>query len=365
MQNVSNYAGVLILLSMKIRIVDIAKKAEVSVGTVDRYIHKRGKVSKKAAEKIQLAIKELGYEPDIMARNLALKKEHRIACVLPNPEEIKYWERPYTGIDKAISELSSFKVLIDKFYFTPRTDSFKEVCQQVLSKQYDGVVYVPMFFEESKSFAQQLNATETPFIHFNIHHSQAEPLAFIGQHAHSAGQLAASLCQMTLKTDQEILITYVLKEQQEFSHHEERIDGFMDFRWHNTSKPKIHHLTLKIEETEKKHETILLDFLANNPKVQIIFVPNSRAYRIASILKKNQILDKMIIGFDTLEENVQFLNEGMIDVLIGQQSKAQGYNAVMLMFNYLFKKEDITGTHYLPIDILNQQNIEFYEGLLK
>ncbi|MCT4647804.1 MAG: substrate-binding domain-containing protein, partial [Carboxylicivirga sp.] len=128
---------------------------------------------------------------------------------------------------------------------------------------------------------------------------------------------------------------------------------------------KIHHLTLKIEETEKKHETILLDFLANNPKVQIIFVPNSRAYRIASILKKNQILDKMIIGFDTLEENVQFLNEGMIDVLIGQQSKAQGYNAVMLMFNYLFKKEDITGTHYLPIDILNQQNIEFYEGLLK
>lgn len=350
---------------MKIRIVDIAKKAEVSVGTVDRYIHKRGKVSQKAAEKIQVAIKELGYEPDIMARNLALKKEHKIACLIPAPDEIIYWERPDSGINKAISELSSFKVIIDKFYFNARADSFKEISQQVLEKQYDGIVYVPMFFDESLSFCKELRNMNIPFIHLNIHHTETEPLAFIGQHAHSAGQVAASLCQMALKTDQEILITYVSKEQHEFSHHEERIDGFMNFAWQNTFKPKIHHLTLKIEEEEKKYESILLDFLNNNSQVQIIFVPNSRAYRIASILKKSQLPNKMIIGFDTLDENVQYLKEGMIDVLIGQQSKAQGYNAVMLMFNYLFKKVEVDGTHYLPIDILNRQNIDFYEGLLK
>ena len=54
-----------------IRIKDIAEKAGCSIGTVDRVIHKRGKVSPEVRERIEAIMKELDYRPDLNARALA------------------------------------------------------------------------------------------------------------------------------------------------------------------------------------------------------------------------------------------------------------------------------------------------------
>ena len=45
----------------KITIFDVAEKAGVSKGTVDRVLHNRGEVSRKSAEKVRKAIEELNY----------------------------------------------------------------------------------------------------------------------------------------------------------------------------------------------------------------------------------------------------------------------------------------------------------------
>ncbi len=351
---------------MKIRIVDIAKKAGVSVGTVDRIIHQRGRVSQDANEKVQKAIKELGYEPDIMARNLALKKEIRIVCLLPSPNDIIYWERPNSGIDKAIAELASFKVTVEKIFFSPRIEDFQQACDKVLQLQPDGVIYVPMFMKESAVFARQLDEKEIVSIQINIHQPEIHPLSFIGQDPIAAGKVSASLCQLALKANESILIAYISKEKQEYSHHQDRIDGFTQFfNQQKAGSPEIHHLHIKISDDEADYEKILLQHFKEQSNTRIIYVPNSRAYKIASILKKREISDKMVVGFDTLNENVAYLKEGYIDILIGQQSKYQGYNAVIFLFNTLFRKETIKPIHYLPIDILNAQNIDFYEGILE
>ena len=44
----------------KVTIIDVARKAGVSKGTVDRVVHNRGEVSRKSAEKVRKAIEELG-----------------------------------------------------------------------------------------------------------------------------------------------------------------------------------------------------------------------------------------------------------------------------------------------------------------
>ena len=56
-----------------IRIVDIAKMAGVSVGTVDRVIHNRGRVSEENRKKVQAILEMVHYQPNLMARSLALK----------------------------------------------------------------------------------------------------------------------------------------------------------------------------------------------------------------------------------------------------------------------------------------------------
>ena len=66
-----------------IRIKDIALKAKVSTGTVDRVLHNRGRVSAKVQEKVLKIIKEMDYEPNLIARALGSKKTYHIAALFP------------------------------------------------------------------------------------------------------------------------------------------------------------------------------------------------------------------------------------------------------------------------------------------
>ena len=52
-----------------IRIVDIAKMAGVSVGTVDRVIHNRGRVSEENRKKVQTILEMVHYQPNLMPTN--------------------------------------------------------------------------------------------------------------------------------------------------------------------------------------------------------------------------------------------------------------------------------------------------------
>ena len=64
-----------------IRIVDIAKMAGVSVGTVDRVIHNRGRVSEENRKKVQTILEMVHYQPNLMARSLASKKQYHFVAI--------------------------------------------------------------------------------------------------------------------------------------------------------------------------------------------------------------------------------------------------------------------------------------------
>lgn len=88
-----------------IRIVDIAKMAGVSVGTVDRVIHNRGRVSEENRKKVQTILEMVHYQPNLMARSLASKKQYHFVAITPSFTHGEYWEAISDGIDKAASEM--------------------------------------------------------------------------------------------------------------------------------------------------------------------------------------------------------------------------------------------------------------------
>lgn len=63
-------------MAERIRIKDIAERAGVSVGTVDRVLHDRPNVSKPAREKVEQALKEMNYQPNMYASALAYNKAY-------------------------------------------------------------------------------------------------------------------------------------------------------------------------------------------------------------------------------------------------------------------------------------------------
>ena len=76
-----------------ITIKDIAQKTHVSIGTVDRVLHGRGRVAKKTEEKILALVKKTGYKTNIHGRNLVLKKTFHFGIIMPQAgQDSCYWE---------------------------------------------------------------------------------------------------------------------------------------------------------------------------------------------------------------------------------------------------------------------------------
>jgi LacI family transcriptional regulator len=70
--------------SSSVTIRDVARKANVSVATVSRYINRNAPVSPEAAERLDKVMIELRYVPHAAARNLASRKTRVIGLLLNN-----------------------------------------------------------------------------------------------------------------------------------------------------------------------------------------------------------------------------------------------------------------------------------------
>ncbi len=69
---------------MAVSIEDVAKKANVSISTVSRVMNRRNIVNVDTRKRVESAIRELGYRPNVFARGLMLQKSCVLGLVLPN-----------------------------------------------------------------------------------------------------------------------------------------------------------------------------------------------------------------------------------------------------------------------------------------
>ncbi|MGR3821776.1 MAG: LacI family DNA-binding transcriptional regulator [Salipiger marinus] len=63
---------------------DVARVANVSLSTVDRVLNGRDGVRQATQQRVRAAMKQLGYERDIMAANLSRKRVYRIHFAIPD-----------------------------------------------------------------------------------------------------------------------------------------------------------------------------------------------------------------------------------------------------------------------------------------
>jgi len=120
----------------KIKIEDVALRADVSPTTVSRVMNNRGPISEKTRKKVNDAMEELGYFPNEVARSLFGNKTKTIGLLFPNTSN------PFYGC--MINEIE--KILAAKNYKTlicnTENDIEKETqyLKMLLGNQVDGII---------------------------------------------------------------------------------------------------------------------------------------------------------------------------------------------------------------------------------
>jgi LacI family transcriptional regulator len=345
-----------------IRIKDIAQLAGVSVGTVDRVLHNRGRVSEEALKKVLTVLDQIDYKPNLIARTLGANKTYRIATLMPNPEQDPYWASSKSGISQAEAEWLRYGVSVEPHFFNLYDkNSFKQVAHAVAESKPDGILVAPIFYHETLPFFNLFKSNDIPFVLFNTNIPEAGPLSFIGQNLYQSGKVGAELMHLSQCGGSGILAVLHINEDLGNSVHlAEKERGFREyFEGRGQTGFEIQTLNL-YNPSEPMFEAQLIPLLSN-PALKGIFVSTSKAtYLIASILEKHNKKDIKLIGYDMLQENIRYMKKGIVDFLINQNPKRQASLGINHLVGYLVLKKDAPAQELLPLEIISQENLDSY-----
>ncbi|MDK2986858.1 MAG: hypothetical protein PWQ96_2503, partial [Clostridia bacterium] len=126
---------------MAVTIKDIAKLANVSPSTVSRVISNSPKISQETKEKVYKAMRELNYEPNIIARSLANNSTRILGLILPSSEDDLFENPFFMQAMKGISVYAQKKGYYIMYAFSENEEKELEFIKHYIrSKLVDGII---------------------------------------------------------------------------------------------------------------------------------------------------------------------------------------------------------------------------------
>jgi LacI family transcriptional regulator len=116
---------------------DVAKRANVSVATVSRIINGLGKYSTETEQRVKKIMKEMGFEPNAVARNLSVQSSKIIGLLLPTIETGVY-DDVLKGIQKRATDYGYSVIICYTGVGGQNTLNYVKV---LLANQVAGIIY--------------------------------------------------------------------------------------------------------------------------------------------------------------------------------------------------------------------------------
>jgi LacI family transcriptional regulator len=340
---------------------EIARRANVSIATVDRVLHNRTGVAARTREKINTIIQDLNYQPNILARRLASRKIIKFAVLIPRiSNETEFWQAPLNGIEQADAGIRQYGIKIEKYFFDQNDKaSFVIQSRLILEAQVNGVLLAPNFIEESIWFTNACRKQNIPYIFINSDIPNQDSMSYIGPDLFRSGYLGAHLINYLFEAGKILLVNISRDINNNYHYLLRKEEGVRSYFKDHKSKKEV----LKVDIRQTDYASIkeqLSEVLLKEPTIKALFVTNSRVSSVAQYLEEAGIQDKLLIGFDFLNDNIDYLKKGTIDFLICQKPQEQGYRGIMALYNSIVQQIPIEKVQFMPIDIITKENYAFY-----
>lgn len=348
-------------LPERIRIKDIARLANVSVGTVDRVIHGRVGVSEESKKRVNEILEQLDYHPNMYASALATNKKYQFVCLLPNHEDGEYWAAVENGIAHALNNFSDFHISVKTLYYDPYDyNSFLSMSQEIASMDPDGVIVAPTIAQHTQKLADTLKSKDIPYIYIDSNLRDIPALSFFGQNSEQSGYFAGRMLMLLEGNHSEVAIFRKINEGIVGSNQQENREiGFRKYMSKHYPQCRIIEVNLHAKRPEEDNE-ILDAFFEAHPEVSNGITFNSKVYTVGEYFKAQHKKPINLIGYDLLERNIACLKDRTVTFLIAQQPELQGFNGIKTLCDHLIFKKEVTPVNYMPIDLITAETIDYY-----
>ncbi len=338
---------------------DIARKARTSIGTVDRVLHNRGRVSEETRAKVMAIVSRLGYKPNIYARNLSLGRSFTFGVLMPErSQDSSYWGLPTRGIRNAEEELRPYKVHVRIFHYDRYSEkSFCAAARRCANAKVDGLLLAPVVQGVTCEVLSTLFA-KVPYVFFDSSVPNTHPLSTVWQDPRQSGVLAGNLMRTLLPAGGRIAAIRVTPAD---NHIEARVRGFLA-AFEGTSG-----YTVEVLEADSNNGTLLsksipATILASRKNYRGAFVSNAWTHPLARYFLRNGGRKHVaLIGYDLIPENRICLEKNGIDFLISQRPAMQGYLGIMALYRNVLLRERVARDFTVPLDIVTRESYRYYK----
>ena len=352
-----------LLMPKRTTIKEIAKAAGVSIGTVDRVLHNRGRVSENTRNVINKLLQKTGYRSHLHASATSMRRSCRILVTIPSSLDGDYWWQIAEGINHAAEEYADLNIDIDFLYFNQYDpSSCRDSFGQISARKPHVVIIGGIFQEETMALCARLGEQGITYYFVDSFIEGVNPQGCYSVDQHACGMLAARILDRIARGDGTFLLFESSRIGNEWAvNSRRRENGFSDYFANCRHKRTIERYTFFPDEPQKNIDNLERIFMRQEP-IAGMAIMNSRSHIIAELLKACGRNDIPLVGFDPTSENCRCLKDGSIDVLLCQRPRTQGYLVTVAAIRHILYKEDDRETiHHLPVDILMTDNLPYYE----
>jgi LacI family transcriptional regulator len=315
----------------KPRIRDIAEALGVSIGTVDRALNDRPRISAATRKKILNMAEALGYRPNLAARYLSSRRELRIAVALPR-EVASFWDLVRDGMREALRHLEAKGVrIVDHAY--PRLGvGEREALEQALRENADAVVIAPGQPDLLKPLIKQAAERGIPVLCVNTDAPGTRRLATVCVDPVASGSLAAELLARFVHGDGAVVAVTGLFTTID---HARKLDGFRAQLRRMRAGLRLLAVVEAHDEEREAYEKCREAFAAH-ADLAAVYVSTANSLPVLSALKDEGLADRTIlVTTDLFPALARAIQSGRVAATIHQRPWTQGRIALQTIYRFL------------------------------
>lgn len=332
---------------MAVTIQQIADRAGVSRGTVDRALNNRGRINKEVAERIREIASDMGYVPRARKKTEKINK-HKIGIVT-QLAKASFMIEINRGILQAKRELENWgiELLIRESISVNEEEQLASI-DELVEEGIEGLAIMPV---DCNPIRDKLNwLTEEkgiPVVTFNSDIVGTRRVCFVGMDNGKSGRTAAGLLGvLTSRKGKILIITGFFGNQV----NNIRVEGFVEEikkSYPEISIAGVHGSFDETEEVKKIIETAMMNISGING---ILVVSGGQAG--VGMAFESLKLEKRpyVVIYDQTPKNEKALRDDTVDFLIDQNGYVQGYRPPFILADILSKGQ-MPEMEYLFTDI--------------
>lgn len=345
-----------------VTIKEIARRAGVSRGTVDRVLNGRPGVKPETEARVRALMDELGYHPDQAGQMLAArKKKLRIAfLILHGPEFVFFLDILHAARDKA-ADLRELGVTVD-FYLIRHLDQtyLERLFLEVEESRPDGIVTLPFRVKPFVDFMERMHGRGVPTVFFNVDGDFVPRMCYVGCDYVRSGRVAAGLAALCTGGYGKVGVASFDSpfdgfDSPSFTH---RMGGF-------TQELRASYPGLTLADGgapaffRGSDFSAVEDLLRRHPDLAALYLVNLGDFSVCRAARE-AAGDRplVIITNDLIPAQREMLREGVISATVSQQPDVQGSAPLQALYDLLVFGTQPASEHlYTDLLIYISQNV--------